>query len=161
MIDAGGRAKRCRLNRFLQLLCAGGLLLAAPARAEVTVSDAWVRATAPRQSATELFMTLTSTGGESLIRAASPVAGIVEIQRPVTSGGQKAMRAIDEVELPAGKAVALAPGGLQVMLIELRKPLRAGEKVPFTLTFVDRDNRRSLLEIVAEVRPAGAPARER
>ncbi len=149
------------MNRFLPLLCAGGLLFAAQARAEVTVTDAWVRATAPRQTATEAFMLLTSTENLSFIGAASSVAGIVEIQRPVTSGGQKAMRAIDEVELPAGKAVALAPGGVQVMLIELRKPLRAGEKVPITLTFVDRDNRRSTLEIVAEVRPAGAPAPKR
>lgn len=161
MSDPHGRARAFGLSRFLPLLCAGGLLFAAHARAEVTVTDAWVRGTVPRQTATEVFMTLTSTGNLSLVGAASPVAGIVEIQRPVTSGGQKAMRAIDEVELPAGKAVALAPGGLQVMLIELRKPLRAGEKVPITLTFVNRDNRRSLLEIAAEVRPAGAPARER
>jgi copper(I)-binding protein len=143
------------------LFLAGLAVFTAQARAEVTVTGAWVRGTVPKQTATEVFMTLTSTRDVALVLAASPVAGIVEIQRPVTSGGEKGMRAIDEVELPAGQSVALAPGGLQVMLIELRKPLRAGEKVPITLTFVNRDNQRFVREITAEVRPAGAPARER
>jgi len=142
--------------------CIVGLaLMAAQARAEVTVTDAWVRAAAPKQFATEGFMKLRSTEDLSLINAASPAAHIVEIQKPVTSGNEKAMRFIDEVVLPAGKTVELEPGGYQVMLMELVAPLRAGDRVPITLTFVtSKGNIRSKLEITALVRPAGAaPAR--
>ncbi len=146
------------MNRCLAMLgLAGWMLVATSARADVTVTDAWVRATAPRQVMTEVFMKLRSTGDLSLINAASPAANIVEIQKPVTSGNERAMRSIDEVVLPAGKTVELAPGGYQVMLIELRKPLSAGEKVPLTLTFVTREgNIRSKLAVTAEVRPVGA-----
>ena len=35
----------------------------------------------------------------------------------------------------AGKAVALKPGGLHVMLMDLKKPLESGSKFPLTLKF--------------------------
>ncbi|MBX3285843.1 MAG: copper chaperone PCu(A)C [Acidimicrobiales bacterium] len=49
--------------------------------------------------------------------------------------GSMTMREVDSIELPAGEAVELKPGGYHVMLIDLVKPLEVGEKIELTLTF--------------------------
>ncbi len=131
-------------------------LAATLAQAQVTVTEAWVRGTVPGQKATGVYMKLKSSEDVSLVNAASPVAGIVEIHEMVMRDNIMAMRSIDDVPLPAGKTVELKPGGHHVMLIELLKPLAKGDKVPVTLTFVGKGNKRTKMEIQAEVMAPGA-----
>jgi periplasmic copper chaperone A len=45
------------------------------------------------------------------------------------------MRPIAGVTIPEGQKVALKPGGMHVMLIGLKAPLRQGQTFPLTLTF--------------------------
>jgi copper(I)-binding protein len=145
------------MNRHLKVLCiAGWALAAAQASAEVTVTEAWVRGTVAGQTATGAFMKLKSSKDVTLVNAASPAARIVEVHQMVMGGNVMAMRSVDDVALPAGKTVELKPGGYHVMLIDLPRTLAKGDKVPITLTFVDKDGKRSKLEIKAEVRAAGA-----
>jgi copper(I)-binding protein len=140
------------------LLAAGSLLVAAQAAAEVTVTEAWVRGTVPAQKATGVFMKLKSSEDAKLVAAASPSAKIVEVHEMAMKGNVMEMRAVESLALPAGKTVELKPGGYHVMLIDLAKPLNAGEKVPVTLTVVGKDGRKSTLELQAEVRTVtGAP----
>jgi len=143
-------------GRWQVLGLAGWALVAAQAWAEVTVTEAWVRGTVPKQQATGAFMKLKSTEDVSLVSAASPSANIVEIHEMTMRGNVMAMRSIDDIPLPAGKVVELKPGGFHVMLIDLVKPLAKGDKVPITLTFVGAEGKRSKLEIKAEVLPPGA-----
>lgn len=135
------------------------LLAAAPSLAQVTVTDAWVRGTVPGQRGTGAFMQLKSATDVALVSAASPAAKVVEIHEMVLDGGVMRMRAVDKLALPAGKAVDLKPGGYHVMLLDLAQPLQEGQRVPVTLTFVDRDGRKSTQVVEAPVRPltAGAP----
>lgn len=141
----------------LKVLCiAGWALAAAQAWAEVTVTDAWVRGTVAHQTATGAFMKMKSSVDVTLVNAASPAAGIVEVHEMTMRGNVMAMRAIDDLALPAGKTVELSPGGYHVMLIELVKPLAKGDKVPITLTFVERGGKRTTVEVKAEVRAMGA-----
>jgi copper(I)-binding protein len=58
----------------------------------------------------------------------------------------------DGLEIPAGGQVMLKPGSFHVMLMDLKQPLKAGDKVPLTLTFAGAGP----LETELEVRPAGA-----
>ena len=51
------------------------LVLGAAAHAQVSVSDAWVRATVPQQKATGAFMRLTAAQDMRLVAASSPVRG--------------------------------------------------------------------------------------
>ena len=125
------------------------------AHAEVTVKEAWVRATVPQQKSTGAFMTLTSTVDAKVVAVASPAAKIAEIHETRARDGVMSMRAVDAVELPAGKTVELKPGGLHVMLMALKAPAAQGERVPIVLTIEER-GRRSTLEVSAEVRPLGA-----
>jgi copper(I)-binding protein len=45
------------------------------------------------------------------------------------------MRQVASIDVPAGGTVSLEPGGLHIMLIDLREPLKQGETLPLTLTF--------------------------
>ncbi len=135
-------------------LGAAALLAAAAVHAEVTATAAWVEAAASKGGVSGVYLTLTSTESTFLVGASSPAAGIVEVQRPVRVGAVLAMRSVDDVALPAGRAVTLAPGGEQVKLIELVAPLAKGQSVPVTLRFMDAHGRRASLEVRAEVREA-------
>jgi periplasmic copper chaperone A len=151
------------MKRIVVTTLAAALLAAVPAVfAQVAVADAWVRATVPQQQASGAFMKLTAPKGMRLIEARSPVAGVVEIHEMAMQGDVMRMRAVSGIDLPAGKAVELKPGGYHVMLMALKQTLNAGDTVPLTLVFEDADKRRETLELKAPVRPltggAGTPA---
>lgn len=126
----------------------------------VTVKDAWIRGTVPGQSGTGAFMELTGKSNARLIGAASPAAKVVEVHHMKMENGVMKMYAVEGVELPAGKPVRLAPGGYHVMLMDLAKPLTAGDKVPLKLTIEFPDKRRETLDLSVEVRDVkGQPAK--
>ena len=127
-------------------------LLAAPASAQVTVTDAWVRGTVPGQKGTGAFMQLTSAADMTLVGVASPAAKVAEIHEMTQDGNVMRMRAVGKLVLPAGKAIDLKPGGYHVMLMDLTQPLREGETIPVTLTFADKEGRKITQEIKAPVR---------
>lgn len=119
---------------------------------EVSVKDAWVRGTVQGQKATGAFMELTGKSNARLVGAASPVAKVVEVHNMKMENGVMKMFAVEGVDLPAGKPVRLAPGGYHVMLMELHKPLNAGEKVPLKLTFELANKQRETVDLQVEVR---------
>jgi copper(I)-binding protein len=96
------------------------LTVSLSAQAQVSVKDAWVRATVPQQKATGAFMQLQSAQDAKLVSAQSPVAGVVEVHEMAMDGGVMRMRAVPNLDLPAGKAIDLKPGGYHVMLMDLK-----------------------------------------
>lgn len=142
-----------------KLCCTAALFCVLSAQAgEVKVDDPWVRGTVAGQMATGAFMTITAKEGGALVAASSPVAGVVEIHTMRMDGGVMTMRAIPRLDLPAGKAVQLEPGGYHVMLMDLKQPLQAGQMVPITLKLEGKDKAASTLDIKAEVRPLNTAA---
>ncbi|MEN9317409.1 MAG: hypothetical protein RIS35_3802 [Pseudomonadota bacterium] len=142
--------------KILALACA--LTLSGTALAQVTVTDPWVRGTVAQQGATGAFMSLTASADTKLVGVASPAAEVVEIHEMAMDGGVMRMRAVPGLDLPAGKAVELKPGGYHVMLINLKKPLSAGDIVPITLTLEKAPGQRSKVEINAPVRALSGAA---
>ncbi|MDO9359453.1 MAG: copper chaperone PCu(A)C [Polaromonas sp.] len=127
----------------------------------VDVSNAWVRTAVPGQSGTGAFMTLVAKDGAKLVGASSPVAGVTEVHEMKMDGDVMRMRAVPALDLPAGKAVQLKPGGYHVMLMELKQTLPKGASVPLTLTLRDAKGRESKVELklpVAATAPGSAPA---
>ena len=120
--------------------------------ADVAVQNAWVRSSVPGQKASGAFMTLTSKADLKLVGASSPVAGVTEVHEMKMSGDVMQMRAIPSLDLPAGKAVALRPGGLHVMLLDLKAALPKDSTVPMTLVFKDAKGVQSQLQISLPVR---------
>jgi copper(I)-binding protein len=132
------------------------ICLSLAAQAQTTVKDPWVRGTVAGQKATGMFGQLSSATGGRLVAASSPVAGIVEIHEMSMDGTTMKMRAIPALELPAGKAVELKPGGYHVMLMDLKQPLKAGETVPLTLVVEGAGGKRESVEVKAVVRSPDA-----
>ena len=143
-----------------QILIAATLVATSVAHAQTTVAEPWVRSTVAGQKATGAFLQITSAAGGRLVSASSPVAGVVEIHEMAMEGNVMKMRALPKgLDLPAGKAVALKPGGLHVMLMDLKQPLKAGDTVPLSLVVEGAANKRETIEVKATVRGAqAAPA---
>ena len=120
----------------------------------VSVGKPWVRATVPGQSVAGAYLDITAKADAVLVGVASPVAARAELHTMTMDGGVMKMRPLDKLDLPAGKTVNLKPGGHHVMLIDIRRELKAGERVPLTLTVQDPRGARSTLQVDAEVRAA-------
>lgn len=103
----------------------------------LTVEEAQVRAVPPGSETSAAFMTLHNTGDKdiALVDASSPAAEVMELHNHEDVDGVMQMRRVSRIIVPAGEAVALAPGGLHMMLIKLTSPLVEGEPVELTLTF--------------------------
>ena len=115
--------------------------------AAVRAEGGWARATVQGQKASGAFVKLTSKVGLQLVGASSPVAGVTEVHEMKMDGDVMKMRAIPSLELPAGTAVELKPGGYHIMLMDLKAPLAKGSTVPLTLSFKDAKGSPSTLEL--------------
>ena len=110
----------------------------------VTISNPWARATVQGQKATGAFMTVTAKDNAKLVAASTPVAGITEIHEMKMDKDVIKMSALPNgLDLPAGKAVDLKPGGFHIMLMDLRMPLTKDIAVPLTLTFQDATGKKT------------------
>src|SRR5690606_22784808 len=134
-------------------------LAATVAHAEVTIADAWARATVPQQKSSGAFMTLTASEDTRLVGVSSTAAGIAEIHEMKMEGNVMKMRPIEALALPAGQAVELRPGGYHLMLMQLPQPLEAGTTIPVSLSFEDADGKRSSNDLQVPVKPLATPSR--
>ncbi|MFP5418581.1 MAG: copper chaperone PCu(A)C [Gammaproteobacteria bacterium] len=139
-----------------QYLIAAAACLAAQAvgAASIGVTGAWARATVPGQSVGGAYMQIRTDADARLIGASSLVASRVEVHEMKMDGDVMRMRELKVLDLPKGKTVSLAPGGLHLMLMNLKKPIAAGDVVPVTLV-VESGGKRQPIEVKAEVRPMG------
>jgi len=125
------------------------LLVAATfAQAQVTVRDAWVRGTVPKQQASGAFMQLSADKDTRLIAAKSSVANVVEIHEMVMDGDVMKMRQIPGLDIVPGRVLDLKPGGFHVMLIDLKGQLKGGDVVPITLVFEDSKTKKTFTQDV-------------
>ncbi|MEP6607381.1 MAG: copper chaperone PCu(A)C [Burkholderiaceae bacterium] len=122
------------------------------AGAEIDVNSAWARPTVPGQLGTGAFMRLTSRNGTRVLGAASEMAGVVEIHEMAMQGNVMTMRAIEALDLPPGKTVELKPGGHHMMLMDLKRPLSAGEKIKVELRLETRDKKLVTQPVEIEIR---------
>ena len=125
--------------------------------AAIDVRDAWVRAAVPGQSGTGAFLTVQAPQGAKLVAVKSAAAGVVEIHEMKLENDVMKMRAIPAIDLPAGEQIKLAPGGLHLMMMDLKQPITAGQTLSFTLTLEDANGKRRERQIEAQVR-SGAGA---
>ena len=137
------------------LTAAACALLTLSALAQTSVQEPWVRGTVAQQKATGAFMQITSATGGKLLSVSSPAAGVVEVHEMAMDGTTMRMRAVPSLDLPAGKAVELKPGGYHVMLMDLKAPLKAGDTVDLSLVVETADGKKETLLVKAPVRALG------
>lgn len=128
--------------------------------AEVAVSDAWARATAPGQDSAAIQCVISSRKDARVIGVSSPLAGDAELHRMMLMNGMMMMHAVDSLNLKAGKPLNLSTDGYHLMLLNLKQALKAGDSVPFTLTVQFADKHKEKIEARAEVRPLTASTQE-
>ena len=118
--------------------------IAAPARAEevkagdLIITQAWSRATPGGAKVAGGYLTIENKGAaaDRLIGGSADVAGKVQVHEMATSNGVMTMRPLDKgLSIEPGKTVKFAPGGYHLMLLDLKSPLKQGDKVPVTLEF--------------------------
>ena len=117
-------------------------VLASPAQAQevkagdLVITQPWSRATPGGAKIAGGFLTIENKGAapDRLVGVAGDVAGRVEIHEMAITNGVMTMRPLDKgLAIEPGKTVKLAPGGYHLMLMDLKNPLKQGDKVPLTL----------------------------
>ncbi len=124
-------------------LCLAGLLLSPFAQAadytsgSLRVIQPWARATAPGAASGGSFLKIENKGAaDRLVSASGSVSDEVQLHSMRMDGNVMRMEKLDKgIEIPAGGSVELKPGGLHIMLIGLKRPLKEGERFPLTLRF--------------------------
>lgn len=133
-------------NLTSMLACTAALfvLSAAPAAAgdakagDIVITQAWSRATPGGAKIAGGYLTIENKGAapDRLVSGSGEVAGKVEIHEMAMNNGVMTMRALDKgLAIEPGKTVTFAPGGYHLMLMDLKKPFKQGDKVPVTLQF--------------------------
>lgn len=109
------------------------------ARADIEVSAAYVRGLPPGVANTSAYMTLRNTGSAAvdLVGARSPLAATVMLHDTMNHDGMLHMMHVDKASIPAGGELALASGGMHLMLMQLREQPAAGSTVELVLQFSD------------------------
>lgn len=126
----------------LSILVAGLLFSAgvfAAAADHVSVKDPYVRLAPPNAPTTGAFMVIRNDGDQDiqLVKAANPASRVSELHTHLHEGGVMKMRPVAAIDIKAKGEALLQPGGLHVMMIDLKAPLKEGDVVPITLTFGD------------------------
>lgn len=104
----------------------------------LAISQPWARATVPAAKVGAGYMRITNRGSEPerLVGFAAAIAGRGEVHEMSMDNGVMKMRQVKGgLVIAPGKTVELKPGGLHVMFIDLKEPLKEGEQVPATLSF--------------------------
>jgi periplasmic copper chaperone A len=129
---------------LIALACAGS----AVAAGALSIAGGWTRPTAlGANGAGYLVIANRGAAAETLTGAASPLAVAVSIHQSRMQGSVMTMRAVATLTIPAHRSVSFAPGGYHLMLEGLKRPLKAGDKVPVTLTFARTGALRVLLDV--------------
>ncbi len=137
----------------LTMLAAGLLFSAgvlAGAADNVSVQDPYVRLAPPNAAATAAFMVIRNTGDKDVkvVKADNPVSKATELHTHLNEGGVMKMRPVQAIEIKAKGEAVLKPGGLHVMMIDLKAPMKEGDSVPITLTFDDGSSKQVDAKVV-------------
>ena len=127
---------------FGLVLMAG--LAGPPVRAEdakagdLVISQAWSRATPNGAKIGAGYFTIENKGAtaDKLVGVSGDVSPRIEVHEMSMNNGVMKMRPVDGgLTIDPGKTVKLAPSGYHLMIMDLKSPLKQGDKLPLTLQF--------------------------
>ena len=129
------------MQKFFRPLLAALLITAAGAhaqsKADLQLEKPWARATPPGASVGGGYLVIRNKGtaGDRLVGVSSPASARMEMHEMAMEKDVMRMREVKGIDVPAKGAAELKPGGFHLMFIELKAPLKLGDKVPVTLKF--------------------------
>jgi copper(I)-binding protein len=121
----------------------------------IEIESPWARASIGRTRPAAAYFTIRNKGTvpDRLMAVANPSAGMISIHRTKHEGGVMRMSPAGPIEIPPGQSVTLKPGGLHVMMMKLRSPLRKGQTTELELTF----ERAGKIKVPVPIFGPGAP----
>jgi hypothetical protein len=150
------------IPRCLASVVLFAILLGATARAEdvkagdLVISQEWARATPGGAKVGGGYLTIENKGSapDKLVGATADAAGKIEVHEMAMNNGTMKMRPVEGgLTIDPGKTVKLAPGGYHLMMMDLKSPLKQGDKLPVTLQF----EKAGKVQVTLDVQGVGAP----
>jgi periplasmic copper chaperone A len=105
---------------------------------DLVISQAWSRATPNGAKVGTGYLTIENKGtsADKLVGVTGDVSPKIEVHEMSMNNGVMKMRPVDGgLTIDAGKTVKLAPNGYHLMIMDLKSPLKQGDKLPLTLQF--------------------------
>lgn len=104
---------------------------------DIQIRHPWSRATPASAKVGVGFMEIRNRGSQPdrIVGASTPLAGRVEMHVTRREGEVMKMRQVESFEIPARERLELRPAGGHLMLVDLVRPLKKGERIPMTLRF--------------------------
>jgi hypothetical protein len=133
-----------QIARSLAYAALVSVLFGAPALAnelragDLVISQAWSRATPGGAKIGGGYLTIENRGAmpDRLIGGTWDAGAKVEVPEMAMNNGVMTMRPLDQgLTIEPGATVKLAPGGIHLMLFDLKSPFKSGDQVPVTLEF--------------------------
>lgn len=107
-----------------------------PAATPPVITAAWISESPPVAKNNAAFVTLTNgSRRDALLSVSTPAADAAELHQMSMAGGLMRMQRLPLINLAPNQTLTLSPGGRHIMLINMKQPLKAGDKVPLTLKF--------------------------
>lgn len=125
---------------------------------DLRIGHPYARATVPGQPTGAGYLKLENAGknADRLLSASADVSKTVELHSMSMDGDVMRMREVGSIDLPADRAVELKPGGLHIMFIGLKAPLKVGDTFPLKLRFEKAGE--TTVTVNVEAAPEAAPA---
>ena len=144
----------------LSLLFSAGVLAAAADN--VSVDNPYVRLAPPSAPTTGAFMVIHNNGDKDIkvLKADNPVSRLTELHTHLNEGGVMKMRPVPGIDIKAKGEAVLKPGGLHVMMIDLKAPMKEGDIVPITLSFDDGSTKQVDARVIRPTAAATPPMME-
>jgi hypothetical protein len=99
------------------------------------IEHAWARPSATANGAIYLEIENKGAAADKLVAASTAAAAKAELHSHLMDGNIARMRPVEALEVTPGSATVLRPGGLHIMLMGLKAPLKEGDSLALTLTF--------------------------
>ena len=144
-------ARRASLTLTLALIAS-----ASHASGDLTVSEAWVRATPPGKMMTAAYGSIENKGSTdaTIIGVSAAVAGHTSLHETRIEQDRSIMRPVMQLTIDAGQRVSLKPGGLHIMLMKLNEPLSEGQSIDICFELENNDDLCSVFSVAKHRSPA-------
>ncbi len=137
--------------RALILLPATWLLCACGGQTPpIEGANAWSPAAPPTATTLAVYADITAHQADTLLGISTPAATMAQLHATSEEGGMMRMREVPQLVLSQNETVHLAPGGMHVMLMDVRAVPQAGEHIALVLHFAKAGD----VSVDAQVRAA-------
>jgi len=142
------------MRNFILILIVVILFTACGAEKGIEIHSAWMRPAGQGENGAVYFVIHNhSSEVDELIDVSSDIAAAAEMHESKMSGDVMQMNQVDSVPLEAFAEIEFAPGGLHIMLVDLKRDVRVGDEIEVVLHFKNFEE----IKIIAPVRETAAP----